>query len=128
MEKVARAGISFPKGLLKKFDEAIKKKGYQNRSEAINDLIRGFIHKEKENEQVFLLKIIYDHRLGHFNTRISELLHEYHCMIKTSSSYYIDHHNCLETIVIKGIPERIHILLKKLKTNKGIKKISLEKI
>jgi CopG family nickel-responsive transcriptional regulator len=40
MEQVERIGVSLEKGLLVLFDKMIKKQGYQNRSEAIRDLIR----------------------------------------------------------------------------------------
>ena len=38
-EKITRFGVSISPELLKKFDKMIKKEGYENRSEAIRDLI-----------------------------------------------------------------------------------------
>ena len=40
MGDLVRTGLSLEKELLEKFDAAIHRKGYQNRSEAIRDLIR----------------------------------------------------------------------------------------
>ena len=40
MEQIERIGVSLEKELLADFDKLIAKKGYQNRSEAIRDLIR----------------------------------------------------------------------------------------
>ncbi|MHA2431409.1 MAG: ribbon-helix-helix protein, CopG family, partial [Promethearchaeota archaeon] len=40
MDAITRFGVSIEPDLLKKFDKYIKNKGYQNRSEAIRDLIR----------------------------------------------------------------------------------------
>ena len=40
MADLTRTGVSIERDLLRKFDDAIAKKGYGNRSEAIRDLIR----------------------------------------------------------------------------------------
>lgn len=41
MAKLTRTGVSLEEDWLKKFDDLICNKGYQNRSEAIRDLICG---------------------------------------------------------------------------------------
>ena len=46
MAELVRTGLSLEKDLLKKFDAAIAKKGYQNRSEAIRDLVRDHLVSE----------------------------------------------------------------------------------
>jgi CopG family nickel-responsive transcriptional regulator len=38
---------------------------------------------------------------------------------------YLDHHNCLELIVVKGRIDRIKKLLEKIRETKGVKEISL---
>ncbi|MCS7232355.1 MAG: ribbon-helix-helix protein, CopG family, partial [Elusimicrobiota bacterium] len=40
MGNIKRFGVSVEEELLKKFDEVIERQGYNNRSEAIRDLIR----------------------------------------------------------------------------------------
>ena len=47
MQKVQRIGVSLEDGLLEKFDKLISAQGYENRSEAIRDLIR---HRLTEEE------------------------------------------------------------------------------
>jgi CopG family nickel-responsive transcriptional regulator len=126
MDKVIRTGISFRPGVLKFFDKIIKEKGYTNRSEAINDILRNYIHTKKEKEVLGVITIIYDHRLGHYNNKISELQHEYHCLIKNSIKDYINHHNCLEVLIIKGLKNRINVFINKLKNVRGVKRVKIE--
>jgi metal-responsive CopG/Arc/MetJ family transcriptional regulator len=40
LSQLSRTGVSLEEDLLKEFDRLITKRGYQNRSEAIRDLIR----------------------------------------------------------------------------------------
>lgn len=121
MEKVVRTGISFEAKLLELFDKHIKKKGYTNRSEAVNDIIRERLTHQHEDQIIGAIKVIYDHRIGHYSKNVSNLQHDYHCQIVSSMHTYLDHHNCMELIVVKGKIERIKKLLGKIKVTKGVK-------
>ena len=125
MDNVTRTGISFEPKLLKLFDKFIKEKGYSNRSEAINDIIRDKLAHHHENEIVGTIKVIYDQRVGHYSKNVSNLQHDYHCQIVSSMHTYLDHHTCLELIVVKGKIERIKKLLKKIDETEGVKEAEL---
>ena len=125
MDKVVRTGISFEPKLLKMFDRFIRENGYTNRSEAINDVIRDRLTHMHENNIIGTIKIIYDHRLGHYSKNVSNLQHDYHCQIVSSMHTYLDHHNCLELIVVKGKIDRVKNLLKKIESTDGVKKAEL---
>jgi len=129
MDKVVRTGISFEPKLLKLFDKFIREKGYTNRSEAINDIIRDRLSHVHESQIVGTIKIIYDHRIGHYSKNVSNLQHDYHCQIVSSMHTYLDHHTCLELLVVKGRIDRIKKLLGKIKNTDGVKeaKLILEK-
>jgi len=121
MQKVTRTGISLNPKLLKLFDELIKEKGYTNRSEAIEDIIREYVKSEKEKDKIAIIKVIYDHRLGHFNDKITKLQHEYHCLVSSMLRNYLSSHNCLEIMVIKGKKISINNFFNKIKNIKGVK-------
>ena len=125
MDKVIRTGISFEPKLLKLFDRFIKEKGYSNRSEAINDIIRDRLAHMHENHVAGTIKIIYDQRAGHYSKNVSNLQHDYHCQIVSSMHTYLDHHACLELIVVKGKIERVKKLLYKIRGTEGVKKAEL---
>ena len=125
MDKVIRTGISFEPKLLKLFDKFIKEKGYTNRSEAINDIIREKLFHRHHEQIVGTIKVIYNHRVGHYSKNVSNLQHDYHCQIVSAMHTYLDHHNCLELIVVKGKIDRIKKLLEKIKKTEGVKKAEL---
>ena len=125
MDKVVRTGISFEPKLLRLFDKFIKEKKYNNRSSAINDIIRDRLFHRHGNETVGTIKVVYDQRVGHYSKNVSNLQHDYHCQIVSSMHTYLEHHSCLELIIVKGKSDRIKKLLKKIKGTKGVKKVNL---
>lgn len=125
MHKVIRTGISFELKLLNLFDKFIKERGYTNRSEAINDIIRDRLFHKYKDDVVGTIKVIYDQRVGHYSKNVSNLQHDYHCQIVSSMHTYLDHHNCLELIVIKGKIDRVKKLLERIKRTKGVKEVNL---
>lgn len=125
MDKVVRTGISFEPKLLELFDRFIKDKGYRNRSEAINDMIRDRLTHWHEDQIVGTIRVIYDQRVGHYGKNVSNLQHDYHCQIVSSMHTYLGHHTCLELIVVKGRLDRVKKLLKKIKSTEGVKETRL---
>ena len=125
MGKVTRTGISFEPKLLKLFDKFIKEKGYSSRSEAINDIIRDRLFHKRHGGVIGTIKVVYDQRIGHYGKNVSNLQHDYHCQIVSSMHTYLDHHTCLELIVVKGSKERVEKLLRKIKETKGVKEAKL---
>lgn len=124
-EKTKRFGISLPKNLLKKFDEKINQKMYTNRSEAIRDLIRDFLVKEKweksQEEVVGALTLIYDHEKRKISDKLIDLQHKEHTQIISTMHIHLDEHNCMETMAIKGEANEVKKISNKLTSTKGVK-------
>jgi CopG family nickel-responsive transcriptional regulator len=122
--ELIRYGISLPGVLSKKFDRLIKKKKYTNRSEAIRDLIRHALVEEeiKSNmEVVAVVNLLYNHHKRELSERLMELQHKHHHLVLSSMHVHLDHTNCLETIVMKGMSGEIKKLADLLIASKGVK-------
>ena len=124
-ERITRFGVSIKPELLDKFDKNIKKKGYNNRSEALRDIIRKSIIKEDtiapNSEVMGTLTMIYDHHEGTLTNKLLDLQHEHHNEILSTTHIHMDHHNCLEVLVLKGKTGEIKKLADNIKALKGIK-------
>ena len=125
MSQIIRFGVSIDDKLLKKFDKSINKKGYKNRSEAIRDLIRKNLINEMNLDlkvkSIATLTILYDHHFGTVTDKLLELQHNHTNEILVTSHVHVDHDNCLEVIVLKGLTLNIKELANKIKALKGIK-------
>jgi len=124
-EKITRFGVSIEPNLLSKFDKMIKKEGYSNRSEAIRDIIRKNLiiekNKDPDAKAIGTLTMIYDHHSGNLTNRLLGLQHDHHNEILSTTHIHVDHHNCLEVLVLKGKTGNIQKLADTIKALKGIK-------
>lgn len=131
MGKTIRFGVSLDSDLLDKFDLLCEEQSYQTRSEAIRDLIRNTLVKKEwedtDREIAGTLTMVYDHHQSQLAQRLTELQHEAHEVIMSSLHVHLDHHNCLEVLVLKGSGEVVRRLGQKLISTKGVKhgKLSL---
>jgi CopG family nickel-responsive transcriptional regulator len=125
MEKIKRFGVSIEPSLLNKFDKLIKNEGYENRSEAIRDLIRNALINIKKQDPKSIamgtLTIIYDHHTGNLTNKLLKIQHEHTLDILTTTHIHIDHNNCLEVLILKGKTGTIKKLSDSIKSLRGIK-------
>ncbi|WP_022846657.1 MULTISPECIES: nickel-responsive transcriptional regulator NikR [unclassified Desulfurobacterium] len=124
MAGIVRFGISIDGKLLERFDEYIEKKGYVSRSEAVRDLIRNALIEESvgEDREVFgTITIVFDHHQKELEDKLTEIEHQHLGNIISSLHVHIDHHHCMETIVVKGKASEIRELADRIISQKGVK-------
>lgn len=125
MSELERYTISIPQDLFAAFDERNKRKGYKNRSEAIRDLIREALIKEEwgdPNARVAAtVTLVYDHHTRALTDKITEVQHNHGEMIVSTLHVHLDHHNCLEVVVLRGIAKEIQDFADALGCIKGVK-------
>jgi CopG family transcriptional regulator, nickel-responsive regulator len=122
---VKRFGISLDDDLLTRFDEMCSKKGYTNRSEAIRDLIRGALIRnewlEGKTETTGVVMIVYDHHQFQMAQKITDKQHEHFSSIISSLHSHLDHHNCMEIILLRGKAKDIQKIADVIISTKGVK-------
>lgn len=121
---VERVGVSFEPDLLSKFDELIKKKGYENRSEAIRDLVRKYLIENEIKEEgnvIGTITIIYDHEVSNVTDKLLNIQHHHHTEIFSTTHVHIDEHRCLEVIIVRGEAKNVRRLADNIKAIKGVK-------
>jgi CopG family nickel-responsive transcriptional regulator len=121
---VKRFGVSLEQDLLKDLDYLVIKHRFPNRSQAIRFLISQYKVEDKWHEDADVagaLVLIYDHHKRDIQKQMTGIQHDYNCLILSSQHVHLDHHNCLETIALKGKAGKLLKLADKLKAIKGIK-------
>ena len=121
---LTRFGISLDQKLLKKFDRLIKHKGYQTRSEAIRDLIRGSLVQEEEDaggEVAGTITLVYSHDTRELTDTLTEIQHEHHSLVLSTMHIHLDGHNCLEVLVVKGRSSDVKKVAHRLIGTRGVK-------
>ena len=119
-----RLSISLDEKLLTQFDDYLVPRGYSNRSEAVRDLIRKVLINEEweqDSEVVGVVTLVYNHHQAQLQERITELQHDFHHQITSTTHVHMDHHNCLEVTIVKGRASLVKELAEKLIALRGVK-------
>ena len=124
MAEAVRFGVSISGELLGQFDDLLQQRGYNNRSEAIRDLIRKDLVEREElegKEMVGSLTIVYDHHVRELSEELIAFQHDHHVNVQASLHVHLDAHNCLEVIVVRGSGGTIQQFAHRILSTKGVK-------
>ncbi|BDC51251.1 putative nickel-responsive regulator [Bryobacterales bacterium F-183] len=125
MSELARIGVAIESELLEQFDKLIETRGYASRSEAFRDLIRTELNTEStaapNAKVVGTLTLLYDHHVRMLAEKLTEMQHEHHDAIVSTLHVHLDHHNCLEVIVMRGKAADVQAIASRLIAAKGVK-------
>jgi CopG family nickel-responsive transcriptional regulator len=123
MADLARTGVSIDEDLLLEFDRLIKKRGYKNRSEAFRDLIRDALLAETVDSNkpvVGTLTLVYDHHVPNLSEKLTGAQHSAGAMILAATHVHLDHHYCLEVVIMKGKSRELQELADRMLALRGV--------
>ncbi|AGF77506.1 CopG/Arc/MetJ DNA-binding and metal-binding domain-containing putative transcriptional regulator [Desulfocapsa sulfexigens DSM 10523] len=123
-----RFTVSMEDNLLDDFDSFIQDHHYQNRSEALRDLIRGrIIEKEwqADKDVMGVISLVYDHHQHKLQEKVTELQHGFHHQIVSTTHVHMDHNNCLEVIIVRGKAGVVRELADNLRALRGVRNSNL---
>lgn len=124
MSHLVRLGISLDSDLLEAFEARNQRKGYTNRSEAIRDLIRNVLVQEDWEEakgsMAAVLSIVYDHHQLDLPKRLTQAQHDHHDLIVTTVHVHLDHHHCLECLILRGEAKEIRTFADRMISMRGV--------
>ncbi|MEA3402257.1 MAG: nickel-responsive transcriptional regulator NikR [Armatimonadota bacterium] len=120
-----RFGISMPHELLQQFDRAIEEAGYANRSEAVRDMARDYLVRRRwkapEGEVVGSITLVYDHHVHGVEESLTTMQHDAEAQVVCNTHVHLDHHNCVEVIVVRGRADAIRRLADRMISIRGVK-------
>ena len=125
---LTRFSVSIDEGLMSLFDAKIKKDRCPTRSKAVGDLIRSSLVQTEwrvGEEVAGAIVLVYDHHTRDVGKRLTDVQHDCHDAIISTQHVHLDHDNCLEIIAVRGKPREIENIVKRLKSVKGLKHVSL---
>lgn len=128
MSNLYRFGISLEKKLIDAFDKHIADQNYQNRSEALRDLIRDDLLRQRWAEDSTVAGAVvmtYDHHKRELANTLLDIQHRFQDLIISSQHAHLDRSHCLEIIAVKGNARQVEELANQLKALKGVIHVSL---
>lgn len=121
-----RITMSLDSALAEQFDAFISEHGYTNRSEAMRDLIRQRLEKERLEKSedgfcVATLSYVYNHHELELASRITEVHHLHHELNLASLHVHLDHDNCLEIAIMRGPIKKVQDLANAVMAERGVR-------
>ena len=120
-----RVTLSLDDDLLADVDALIQARGYQNRSEAVRDLVRAGLQDAAASSStgpcIAALFYIYDHEARELSRRLTRTFHDHHDLSLTSLHVHLDHGSCLEVSLLKGETQNVRNFADKVITERGVR-------
>lgn len=125
-----RFTISLDDQLARQFDTLIADRGYGNRSEAVRDLIRyglgranagGLGNHCPDAVCIASVSYVYDHREQAVSNRVLEFKHGHRALVMNTQYTSLDHHDCLETVILRGPVVEVRAFADRLTSLRGVR-------
>jgi CopG family nickel-responsive transcriptional regulator len=121
-----RVTVSLEEPLADAFDELVRARGYQNRSEAVRDLMRQAVEarRTEKGDSAFCvanLSFIFNHHERALSERLTEAQHAHHDLVVSSMHVHLDHENCLESVMLKGPTETVRSFADQVRAERGVR-------
>jgi CopG family nickel-responsive transcriptional regulator len=124
MSQIDRFSVSLDVELLAAFDHHIAARGYENRSEAVRDLIRDLLltnrTQNSEEEVAAMLTAVCDHRAADSASRLRAGLLESKALVGGTMHLPLDDHRDLYAISLRGAGQRVQALANQIQAMRGI--------
>ncbi len=123
MGELVRFGIAIDGDLLERFDARVAEKGYENRSEAIRDLIRAELLEQSvraEDSATGTLTLVYDHHVRELTEKLTDMQHDLGHHVVSTLHVHLDHDHCLEVVVLRGPAGLIQEAADRIVATKGV--------
>ncbi len=123
MPELTRFGVAMEKALLSRFDDMVTRRGFENRSEALRDLVRRELDEDawqRGGHAVATITLVYDHHVRELTERLTEVQHSAGDHIISALHVHLDHHHCMEVIAAKGPSRALKTLADRLIGTKGV--------
>jgi len=120
-----RFTVSLDRELAEAFERYRERLGYASRSEAVRDLLRGFLARERAEQDanghcVGILTYVYDHHQGDLGRQLTETQHDHHDLSVATLHVHLDHEHCLETSILRGPLGRVRAFAERFIARRGV--------
>ena len=127
-----RITITIDDDLLQAVDDLMTRRGYGSRSEAMRDIVREMVDRERlsepETDCIGALTFVFDHEVRDLARRITNAHHERHDLSIASMHVHLNHESCLEVSVLRGPLRDVQGFADAVASQRGVRSAKLHLI
>lgn len=123
-QPVNRISISLPEDLHAELDLMVADRGFESRSQAINDMLRqGLVeHKRQTGNQVMVgtITILYNNATRGLQKTLADLQYRYLDEVISSLHVHLTDNQTMEVILVQGPAKQVQVIANEMITLRGV--------
>jgi len=123
-QTVSRISISLPEELLLALDNMINERGFENRSQAICDMIAHQVdeHRRDIGQDIMTgtLNLVYDYSVGGLQKKLLDIQHEFVDEVISNLNVNLAQTNTMSVVLLQGPANKLKMIADKMITLRGV--------
>ena len=121
---LSRISISLPRNLLHDLDEMISERGFETRSQAINDMLHQFVvghrHDRGKDVMVGIIALFYNNSVAGLQKQLADLQVRYIDEVISSLHVHLMHNQTMEVILVQGAARKLQMIADEMTSRRGV--------
>jgi CopG family nickel-responsive transcriptional regulator len=121
---VSRISISLPENLLGDLDRMVEARGFESRSQAVNDMLHQFLleHKCDQGDDIMvgIVALFYKNSVPGLQKQLADLQFRYIDEVVSSLHVHLMHNQTMEVILVQGPARKLQIIADELTSRRGV--------
>jgi CopG family nickel-responsive transcriptional regulator len=121
---VSRISISLPEDLLSDLDRMVEERGFESRSQAVNDMLHQFLleHKCDQGDDVMvgIVALFYKNSVPGLQKQLADLQFQYIDEVISSLHIHLMHNQTMEVILVQGPARKLQMIADEMTSRRGV--------
>jgi CopG family nickel-responsive transcriptional regulator len=121
---VSRISISLPEDLLSDLDRMVETRGFESRSQAVNDMLHQFLleHKCDQGDDVMvgIVALFYKNSVPGLQKQLADLQFRYIDEVISSLHIHLMHNQTMEVILVQGPARKLQMIADEMTSRRGV--------
>jgi CopG family nickel-responsive transcriptional regulator len=121
---VSRISISLPEDLLSDLDRMVEARGFESRSQAVNDMLHQFLleHKCEQGDDVMvgIVALFYNNSVPGLQKQLADLQFRYIDEVISSLHVHLMHNQTMEVILVQGPARKLQMIADEMTSRRGV--------
>ena len=121
---VSRISLSLPEDLLNDLDSMVEERGFESRSQAVNDMLHQYLveHKRELGDDVMvgIVTLFYDNSVPGLQKQLADLQFRYIDEVISSLHVHLMHKQTMEVILVQGPARTLQTIADEMASRRGV--------
>ena len=121
---VSRISISLPEDLLSDLDRMVEMRGFDSRSQAVNDMLHHFLLEHKcdrgDDVMVGIVALFYNNSVPGLQKQLADLQFRYIDEVISSLHVHLMHNQTMEVILVQGPARKLQMIADEMTSRPGV--------